>query len=75
VVHDELLQHHRMSIEIGHIKNPNKNPVAEKGGRELEDELQCQDPMGGPATTLALSLSTASLNLCIRTRGLSSREM
>lgn len=34
---DELLQNHRLSIEVGRIKNPNKNPVAEKAVRELEE--------------------------------------
>ena len=75
LVHDVLLKHHRMSIEISRIKNPNKIPVAEKAVHVLKDELLCQDPMGGPATLLALSLTTANLNSYICERGLSSREM
>ena len=39
LVHDELLKHHRLCIEIGRIKNPNKNPNVEKAVRECEDEL------------------------------------
>ena len=75
LVHDELLKRHRISIEIGRVKNRNKNPIAEKAVRELEDELLRQQPMGGPVTSLVLSLATSSLNTRIRSRGLSSREM
>ena len=72
---DELLQRHRICIEIGRIKNPNKNPIAEKAVRELQDELLRHDPLGGPASPLTLSIATASLNSRIRSRGLSAREM
>uniref|UniRef100_A0A8C4NGU4 Uncharacterized protein n=1 Tax=Eptatretus burgeri TaxID=7764 RepID=A0A8C4NGU4_EPTBU len=75
LVHDELLKHHRMCIEIGHIKNPNKNPIAEKAVRECEDELLRQEPMGGPVTPLTLALATASMNSRVRAWGLSAREM
>jgi len=75
LVHDELLQHHRMCIEIGRIKNPNKNPIAEKAVRECEDKLLRQEPKGGPVTLLSLALATASMNPQIRARGLSAREM
>ena len=47
---DELLKKHRISIEIGRIKNINKNPIAEKAIRELRDELLRHDPQGGPAS-------------------------
>ena len=75
LVRDDFLKQHHMSIEVGRIKNPNKNPVAEKAVRELEEELLRLDPMGGTTTPLALSLATANLNSRIRTRGLSAREM
>ena len=75
LVHDDLLKHHRMCIEIGRIKNPNKNPIAEKAVRECEDELLRQEPMGGPVTPLTLALATASMNSRVRARGLSAREM
>ena len=38
-VDDKLLRYHGIAIEIGRVKNKNKNPVAEKAIRELEDEL------------------------------------
>ena len=35
---DETLDHFRISIEVGRVKNPTKNPVAEKAISELENE-------------------------------------
>lgn len=75
LAHDELLHRHRLSIEVGRVKNPNKNPVAEKAVRELEDELLRQNPERGPVSPLALSTATATLNSRLRSSGLSSREM
>ena len=75
LVTDELLRQHRLSIEIGRVKNVNKNLVAEKAVRELEDELLRQEPMGGAVSSLTLALATSCLNSRIRSRGLSAREM
>ena len=43
LMNDETLIHHRIPIEVGCIKNPNKNPVAEKAIQELEEEILRQD--------------------------------
>jgi hypothetical protein len=75
LVSDALLKRHRICIEVGRVKNINKNPVAEKAVQELEDELVRQQPDGGPATALTLSIAISRLNTRIRSRGLSSREM
>jgi hypothetical protein len=75
LVNDELLRHHRISIDIGRIKNPNKNPVAEKAVRELEDELLRQEPGGGQVTPLTLATAVARLNSRLRSQGLSAREL
>ena len=72
---DTTLQKNRIFIEIGRTKNINKNPVAERAIQELERELICFEPHGGPVSSLTLSLAEASLNSCIRNRGLSAREM
>jgi hypothetical protein len=74
-VNDEPLAKHRISIEIGRIKNPNKNPVAEKAIEELELELLKIDPLGGTVSPKTLAVATASLNTRIRSRGLSAREI
>jgi hypothetical protein len=36
---DDTLKQHRISLEIGHAKNPNKNPVAERAVQEVVSEL------------------------------------
>ena len=72
---DELLGRHGIQIELGSAKNPNKNPVAEKAVQELEAELLCLNPSGGPTNPVQLAVATALLNTRIRGGGLSSREM
>ena len=75
LVADSLLVQHRISLELGRAKNPNKNPVAEKAVQELEEELLRQQPRGGPVSARLLAIATACLNSRIRSRGLSAREM
>ena len=75
LVNDELLQSNRMTIEIGRVKNVNKNPVAERAVQEVEEELLKQNPSGGHVSALALAITLACLNSRIRSRGLSAREM
>ena len=72
---DKLLSHYGLSLEIGRVKNCNKNPMAERAIQELVHELLSQDPVGGSVTSLTLSVAIARLNSRIRGRGLSSREM
>ena len=62
-------------LDVGRVKNPNKNPVGERAVQELEAEILKQDPSGGPISEVKLSAATARLNARIRSRGLSSREM
>ena len=71
----ELLHQHRLSVEIGRVKNLNKNPVAEKAVQELDNELCKQEPLGGAISPMTLSVAIARLNSRIRSRGLSAREM
>ncbi|KAJ8369657.1 hypothetical protein SKAU_G00096850 [Synaphobranchus kaupii] len=75
LVGDGFLHQHRVMLELGHAKNPNKNPVAEKAIQELTSELLRLDPLGSAVTPLTLAVATAALNSRIRSRGLSSREM
>ncbi len=72
---DVSLHNHRIGLEIGRVKNPNKNPIAERAIQEIEEEILRQDPTGGPVSLLGLSLVVARLNSRIRKQGLSSREM
>ena len=55
----------RVSVEVGRMKNLNKNPVAEKAIAEFEDEL----------SELTLAVATARLNSRLRRKGLSSRGL
>ena len=71
---DETLKSLRLWLEIGRVKNPNKNPVAEKAILELEEELLKQDSTGGPVSQLNLAIAIARLNSRIRYSGLSARE-
>lgn len=64
-----------ISLEMGRIKNVNKNPVAEKAIEELGDELLRIDQCGGPYSAFSLSLATSRLNSRIRSSGLSAREI
>lgn len=75
LVNDDQLRHHRISVEIGRTKNPNKNPVAEKCIAELSDEFLRICPEGGAVTPLTLAIATANLNTRVRARGLSAREI
>ena len=72
---DETLKSLRLSLEIGRVKNPNKNPVVEKAILELEEELLKQEPTSGPVSQLGLVIAVARLNSCIRYSGLSAREL
>jgi hypothetical protein len=75
LVGDMLLKKHCIMIEIGRIKNKNKNPVAKKAIQKLHDEIIRQEPLPGRINPLLLALAVATLNSRIRCRGLSAREM
>ena len=62
LVNNPLLCSHRLSIEIGRVKNNNKNPMEKRAIQELQNELLRQDLSDGYVTPLALSTATASLN-------------
>ena len=75
---DEILQKHHIKLEIGRVKNINKNPVAEKAIQEVEEELlktANYDRLNRTITPRTLAVAVAAVNTRIRARGLSSREM
>jgi len=75
LIDDPVLTDQRLSIEIGRVKNNNKNPVAEKAIQELEDELLKLDRDSKSVNESSLSIAVANLNSRVRASGLSSREM
>jgi hypothetical protein len=72
---DGILQQLGISIEIGRIKNINKNPVAEKAIAELEGELIRQVSNGGPVTELGLAITFSRLNARLCRKGISAHEL
>ena len=72
---DPILLSHGITLEIGRVKNPNKNPVAERAIEELGLELLNLSSEGGPVSDVTLALATANTNSRIRHDGLSAREV
>ena len=72
---DPLLQHHKLEIQVGRLKNVNKNPIAEKAILELEIELKKAHPDGCQVSPSQLAVVVATLNSRIRNRGMSAREI
>ena len=73
LLNDPLLKKHRVTIELGQPKNPNKNPVAERAVQELETERQ--EPFGDAVSPLTLAVATSALNSRVRSRGLLTRNV
>ena len=69
-----LSQFH-ISLEVGAPKNPNKNPVAEKGISELHAEVARILPTGGPLDEVVLSTAVSNMNSRIRQSGLAASEV
>ena len=72
---DHVLKANGISLDLGNVKNINKNPVAERCNQELEKELLKIDPSGSPVTPLVLSTATDVLNSRTRHQGLSAKEI
>ena len=72
---DDLLTKHGITLDFGLTKNPNKNAVADKAIQEFEDEILRVDPSGAPISETTLTKALQSINLRIRNRGLSAREI
>ena len=72
---DKTLQEHGITIEFGRVKNPNKNPVAEKAIQEFEKEILRIDASGNRLSNTTLIAVINQLNSRIRNRGLSAWEI
>ena len=75
LIDDETLRQQRISLQIGRIKAPNKNPVAEKAIQELEVEINRSNKSDDILMPVDLSTAISNLNSRIRSDGLSSREI
>ena len=72
---DPSLLQYDIHLEVGHVKNINKNPVAERAIQELEQEILHLQPGGGAVNELTLAIAISQLNSRIRQGGLSSLEL
>ena len=70
----ELLRYN-IRLDMGRVKNVNKNPVIDKAIKELIREIQIKSPQGGPLSSTTLELAVAALNSRIRGSGLSAHEL
>lgn len=70
-----VLQQHQITLDYGRVKNPNKNPVAEKAINELHKEIVRQMPDGGPMSSISLANVVSQLNSRLRMPGLSAWEI
>ena len=57
---DPILLSHGITLEIGRVKNSNKNPVAERAIEELGLEPLNLSRGGGPVSDVTLALATAN---------------
>ncbi len=64
-----------MELDYGRLHNKNKNPVVDKGIRELISELLRINPEGGQTNSIELANAVNQLNSRIRGRGLSAWEI
>lgn len=74
LVGDTELLKHGIVLELGQPKYKNKNPVGERGIRELHSELN-RVLEGTVITARSLAMAVASLNSRLRREGLSAWEM
>ncbi len=72
---DTELQKLGIQLEVGRLKNCNKNPVAEKAVAELEYELKHHSLDGLQITPSDLTIVTATLNKRVRNCGLTAKEI
>jgi hypothetical protein len=72
---DTELSMSNIHLDFGRIHNINKNPVVEKGIREITSEILRANPEGGPLTESQLAVVINQLNSRIRNRGLSAWEI
>lgn len=75
LVNDRTLNKLGIVVDVGRLKNKNKNPVAEKAVREVEMELRIRHPDGESISKSDLCTVMHILNSRIRNRGLSAREI
>jgi hypothetical protein len=64
-----------IEFQLGRVKNPNKNSIADKAIQELESEIMRIEPSGGRISNRQLTFALQRLNSRIRLHGLSAYEL
>ena len=72
---NDILHRFPINLDIGRVKNANKNSVAEKAIGQLEKKLLRQEPTEANVFDLSLIGATSRLNSCIGFTGLFAREL
>ncbi|PFX17944.1 hypothetical protein AWC38_SpisGene17719 [Stylophora pistillata] len=72
---DPILLSQGITLEIGRVKNLNKNPVAERAIEAIGLEVLNLFPEGRPVSDVTLALATANMNSCILHDGLLASEV
>ncbi len=72
---DPFLKDAGITLDIGHSKKQNKNPIAESAIHELGAECLTLQPEGGLISDITLAKATSNLNSRIRWSGLSYWEI
>ena len=72
---DNVLKEQGIALDYGRVKNPNKNPVIDKGIQELEKEFLKAELEGKSLTSAMIDTAIRQLNSRIRHNGLSAREI
>jgi len=72
---DSSLKEQGITIDYGRVKNPNKNPVIDKGIQELEREFLTAGTEGQELSQAAVDMCLRRLNSRIRHSGLSAKEI
>ena len=70
---NDSLNHLNVTIDVGRVKNKNKNRVPEKAVRELEEELIRKEPGVRPVSAVGLALVTALLRIVDSTQSVHPR--
>jgi hypothetical protein len=72
---DRILTSKNITVVLGHEKNVNKNPIAERAISELHECLRRTQSKSGPVTETELIAVVGDLNNKLRLGGLSSSEI
>ena len=75
LVNDKVLKKLNIEIVRGDSKNVNKNPVAERAVREIEDEIIKIQPSDREITPSTLAQATMAVNNKIRYTGFTANEL